>query len=416
MRVRTQCFLRAPIVKSERWEPIVLSNLRVVIVNNFSGPNAGRYGMRAIPLIKGLLNSGAKVAVVAAAGSGFAHAAIEAGAEVNAISMARFHSSRIVKEIKHTAWRMNANIVVGTGYFTNLLVRQAAPSSARIVNVVANLPSSTFEISGLHVEFSFKELIGQARRKRNDAYVAVSHAVAAGLAENGVDPHIIKVIPNGIDADAFVASAIDPTGSGAPKMPQDDTRLGGRPLVFAVARNLDHTKGVDILEESAVEVLRNWPADATVLAPNFRVAGTGMDKEFLNNYLRAEKIDDRFEIMGFAPQISPWYRESDIVVMPSRAEAVAVVALEAMVHGKPVIASDIGGIPEVVLDGKTGILVPSGDRKALASAITGLLLDPERAHALGEAGAKRVREHFSEQHMIDEYLDLFNKLVDAEEF
>ncbi|MCL2654204.1 MAG: glycosyltransferase family 4 protein [Coriobacteriia bacterium] len=386
-------------------------NLRVVIVNSFSGPNIGRYGTRAIPLVKGLLAAGAQVGVVAAAGSGFAHAAIEAGAKVDAVAMGAFHMGRLKRSIHHMAWRMNANLVVGTSFFSNMLVRRGAPDSAHVVNIVSRIPSSAFDFSGGKVSFSPKELIGQTKRKYNDVYVALSAAVSDALVENGVPAEEIVVIPNGIDADAFVDAAVNLTGSGAPKMPEDDARLAGRPLVFAVARNLVESKGVDILEEVAARILRDWPTDTTIAAPNFRVAGTGPDKEALNAWLRKEAIADHFEIMGFAPQISRWYRVSDVVAMPSRSEAVAVVALEAMAHGKPVVAFETGGIPEVVADGETGILVPPEDKEAFAAALKELLLDPERARKMGEAGAARAREQFSEKKMLESYIKLFNELI-----
>ncbi|MCL2491852.1 MAG: hypothetical protein FWE87_03790, partial [Coriobacteriia bacterium] len=102
--------------------PSQYEDLRVVIVNNFSGPSIGRYGLRALPLVKGLLDAGAQVAVVAAAGSGFAHAAIEAGADVTAISMSRFRAPQIISAIREAAEAIDANIISGTGYFTNRLV------------------------------------------------------------------------------------------------------------------------------------------------------------------------------------------------------------------------------------------------------------------------------------------------------
>ena len=386
-------------------------NLRIVIVNSFSGPNIGRYGTRAIPLIKGLIDAGAKVGVVAAAGSGVAHAALQAGADVDAVPMDRFHLNRAARQVRNTAWRMNANLVVGTNFFTNVLVRRAAPVTTRVVNVVSRIMEPPVEVSGARVRFSLKELIGRTKRKRNDVYVALSEAIADSLVENGVPREEIVVIPNGIDVDAFVDAAIHLTGSGAPKMPEDDPKLEGHPLVFAVARNLVESKGVDLLEDIAAKVISAWPADARIPMPNFRVAGTGEDKEALIARLCEKGIENRFEIMGFAPQISRWYRASDVVAMPSRAEAVAVVALEAMAHAKPVVAFSVGGIPEVVLDGETGILVPPGDIDAFAAALTGLLLDPARAQALGEAGAQRAREHFSERQMIARYVELFNNLI-----
>jgi glycosyltransferase involved in cell wall biosynthesis len=387
------------------------ANLRVVIVNNFSGPNVGRYGLRALPLVKGLIARGAKVAVVAAAGSGFAHEAINAGADVTAISMSRFRAPQIIRAIKDTAWRINANVISGTGYFTNLLVRQAAPVSAVVVNTAARLPNLPLDYAGGRVEVSFRELIDKTNRHRNDAYVAISRAVADALVEQGVSPKKITVIPNGIDADAFAQAATDYAGSGAPKFPTPD--LKDRPLVFCAARNMDSTKGVDVLADAAVEILRDWPQDSPIPAPNFRIAGAGPEKNVLCDFVRGAHIKDRFDIMGFAPMIAPWYKACDLAVMPSRSEAVAVAALEAAALSKPVVASRVGGIPEVVEDGVTGLLVEPDDPAALAAAIRALLLDPNRARAMGEAAGTRVRADFTEQEMVDGYVNLFTALTEG---
>ncbi|MBK5210889.1 MAG: glycosyltransferase family 4 protein [Coriobacteriia bacterium] len=390
------------------------SKLRVVIVNNFSGPSVGRYGLRALPLVKGLLASGARVAVVAAAGSGFAHAAIDAGADVTAISMSRFRAPAIVHAIKDAAWRINANVISGTGYFTNLLVRQAAPANVKVVNTAARMPNVPVEFFGGNVEVTFRDLIDTVKRDRSDAYVAISQAVADALVRHGVPKDIITVIPNGIDADAFKEASTDLTGDGAGKIPVSTVKEKRRPLIFCAARNMDSSKGIDVLAEAAAHMLHTWPSDAPVLKPHFFVAGSGPEKNVLRDYAKGEGIEHDFQIVGYAPLIAPWYAACDITVMSSRAEAAAVVALEAMSLDKPVIASNVGGIPEVVIDGETGILVEPDDSAALADAIRDLVTDPQRAHAMGEAGGKRVRELFTERQMVDSYIELFKKLTEGQ--
>lgn len=388
------------------------SNLRVVIVNNFSGPSVGRYGMRALPLLKGLIAAGAKVGVVAAAGSGFAHAAIEAGADVTAISMSRYRAPQIIQAIRDAAWRTNANVITGTGYFTNLLVRLAAPAHAAVVNTSARMPQMSADYWGGALESSIRELVDAVGRDRSDAYVAISGAVAEGLIEMGIPEKSVVVIPNGIDADAFEKASYDFAGDMAGKLPTLD--LTDRPLVFCAARNMDTTKGIDTLAEAAAILIEEWPADAPVPAPNFRVAGSGPEKALIRQFIAGEpELSERFQIVGYAPLIAPWYRACTVTVMPSRVEAAGVVALEAMSLSKPVVATRVGGIPEVVLDGETGILVDPDSPRALAEAIKTVLLDPELAQRLGEAGGRRVREHFTEKQMVDAYIELFTELTEG---
>lgn len=390
------------------------SNLRVVVVNNFSGPSVGRYGLRALPLIRGLIDRGARVAVVAAAGSGFAHAAIEAGAEVTAISMSRFRAPQIVQAIKDAAWRINANVISGTGYFTNLLVRQAAPATAKVVNTAARMPNIPLEYSGGSVEVSFRDLMDLVNRERSDAYVAISQAVADALIERGVPKNTVTVIPNGINADAFKEASIDLTGDGAGKIPRSTVQQKHRPLIFCAARNMDSSKGIDVLAEAAVTLLKNWPAEKNDVKPHFFIAGSGPEKNVLREFVVAEGIEKDFKIVGYAPLIAPWYAACDICVMPSRIEAAAVVALEAMSLYKPVVASNVGGIPEVVIDGETGILVEPENPVALADALKKLIDNPDLAHSMGQAGGARVREFFTEEDMVDAYIELFTRLTEGQ--
>lgn len=259
---------------------------------------------------------------------------------------------------------------------------------------------------------SFRDLVDMVRRERSDAYVAISQAVADALVERGVPEDIITVIPNGIDADAFAEAAVEFYGDGAAKMPTAD--LKERPLVFCAARNMDQSKGIDVFAEAASLMLKDWPAEANIPAPNFRVAGSGPEKMVLEDFAKGEGIDDPFKVIGYAPLIAPWYKACDISVMPSRAEAAAVVALEAMSLGKPVVATRVGGIPEVVIDGETGILVDPDDPHELATAIRSLLLDPALAKRMGAAGALRVRNHFTEDHMVKAYIELFVRLTEGE--
>jgi len=383
--------------------PTDSSNLRVVIVNNFSGPSIGRYGLRALPLVKGLLATGARVAVVAAAGSGFAHAAIETGAEVTSISMSRFRAPQIIGAIREAAEAIDANIISGTGYFTNRLVRQAAPEGAKVINTAARISDSM-------LESSVKGLVDIVVRDTSDAYVAISNQVADSLVAAGVDPDKITVIPNGIDADAFAAAAVEYYGDGAGKMPTRD--LANRPMVFCAARNMDASKGIDVLVDAAVLILQRHPDTPTYRRPNFCIAGSGPEKPIIADFVHAESLTGRIRLIGYAPLIAPWYKACDITVMPSREEAAAVVALEAMALGKPVIASNLPSIAEVVVDGVTGILIDPDNPELLAKTIMDLLADPQRMEAMGDAGAARVREHFTEQQMIQSYITLFESLID----
>jgi glycosyltransferase involved in cell wall biosynthesis len=104
---------------------------------------------------------------------------------------------------------------------------------------------------------------------------------------------------------------------------------------------------------------------------------------------------------------------AEVVVVPSFGEGFGMVALEAMERGRPVIASAVGGLPEIVDDGRTGVLVPPRDVEALAAAIRGLAGDPERAAAFGAAGRARALSDFSQERCTDRTAELYRAALAA---
>jgi glycosyltransferase involved in cell wall biosynthesis len=103
--------------------------------------------------------------------------------------------------------------------------------------------------------------------------------------------------------------------------------------------------------------------------------------------------------------------KADIFVTPSVSEGLGVAVLEAMAMGRPVVATATGGLPEAVLDGETGLLVPPGEPAALAEALVSLLRDPTRARRMGEAGRERALAHFDSRRIVPRILALYEALV-----
>jgi glycosyltransferase involved in cell wall biosynthesis len=114
--------------------------------------------------------------------------------------------------------------------------------------------------------------------------------------------------------------------------------------------------------------------------------------------------------VGFQKNIPEWLAMADISVLPSFFEGLPLTAIESSAAGRPVIGTAVDGTPEVVLDGRTGILVPPGDAGALARAIRELSCDPALRHAMGEAGSQWVFQHFSEDRFIRQSEDLYLQL------
>ncbi len=138
------------------------------------------------------------------------------------------------------------------------------------------------------------------------------------------------------------------------------------------------------------------------------IAGVGGYEQAFREQLQGAP---RLHWLGHRRDVPSVMKALDLVVMPSWEEPFGIVALEAMAAERPVIATRAGGLPEVVLDGTTGYLIPPRDTRALAAAITRLAGDPETRVRMGRAGARRVREHFTEDAMVDAYEELLGEQI-----
>jgi glycosyltransferase involved in cell wall biosynthesis len=167
-------------------------------------------------------------------------------------------------------------------------------------------------------------------------------------------------------------------------------------VLLSVSR-LSRQKGVDV----AVRALPSLPGD-TVLV----VLGEGPDRPLLEGLARELGVERRVFLLGRVPDVAAWLERATLYVHPARWEGFGLGVLEAMLAGLPVVASEVSSLPELVVDGETGRLVPPGDHAALAHAIGRALGEPE----LGAAGRERARREFSVARMADRTAALYRRL------
>lgn len=221
------------------------------------------------------------------------------------------------------------------------------------------------------------------RIERADAVVCISRAVAAQFR----DP---TVIHDGL------ARAPEPAGRAAARaelgVPQDA-------FVVALIGRVSDWKG----QRELADAIAGTDFVALVAGDPFP------GNEWVERELRrAEGV----RLLGFREDVGTVLGAADAVVVPStRPEPLGLVALEAAAAGLPVVASAHGGLAEVVRDGETGLLVPPGDRAALAAALKRLAGDPELGSRLGEAAARDVQQRFSHERMLREIQDLYERLL-----
>jgi glycosyltransferase involved in cell wall biosynthesis len=172
-------------------------------------------------------------------------------------------------------------------------------------------------------------------------------------------------------------------------------------LMMAVGR-LTAVKNYPLLLRASAEVFRAFPG--AVLT----VVGEGEAQASLASLARDLRIADRVRFTGFRKDVSDLLHASDLFVHASLMEGCPNVVLEAMAMGKPVVATEVGGVPELVRHGETGLLVPTGNEAALARALEGMLEAPGMRRRMGEAGRSRARQVFDRQTQVvrlESYLD-----------
>lgn len=331
-----------------------LAGVPVVIVNNFPGPGMGGAEVQLLPIVEAFVREGAGVTVVAEPGSGFAEQAVRRGARAVAVRMSPARAAVAVRTIRAAARGAAPErraVILGTGYYTNLLVRVAGTGTgAAVANLVAVVPGASLLDGGSRAGAAARRLADRASRRSVDRHIAVSEAVRHGLIARGAHADRIEVVLNGVDADALRRDAERPV----PELPD----VSG-PLVVCVAR-LEPVKGVEHLVRAAALL----GADVTVA-----IAGTGSQESRLREIAAAQLGGARVLFLGHIGSAAALMARADVVAVPSLSEAFGLVAAEALALGRPVVASDVGGLPEVVGRSPRGTLVPAADPGALAEGI-----------------------------------------------
>jgi len=251
----------------------------------------------------------------------------------------------------------------------------------------------------------------RAHRRRSDRFldaacailpthaVAVSEAVKRDCIDRlNMDQDRIAVIHTGIDPPA----AVDPSRVAALKA---EWGIGSdEALVVTVAR-LSYEKGVDTLIDAAAVLHKTHPQARVV------VVGSGPDGGALESRVRHLGLDGVVRFAGFHDDVWPALEAADVVCLPSKSEGMPNVLLEAMSVGCPVVATAVGGMPEVITSGKNGLLVEPEAAQHLAEAICRLLDDHATARKLGEAAKRTVDQHFLARDVVARYGELYEGLL-----
>jgi len=206
------------------------------------------------------------------------------------------------------------------------------------------------------------------------------------------------VIPDGIDIELFTVKM---------DLAKTKSELGIRPdsLIVGLVAKLWDGKGHHTLIKAMPKIIEEVPQ------VKFIFAGDGYLRRDLENLVASLCLKDYTIFTGFRKDIPELTAIFDVAVLPSFFEGLGRSLLEAMVLGKPIVATDVGGIPEVVRHNKNGFLVSPGDSGALAEAIIKLLRDKELSRKMGEEGRRHINERFSAKKMVDDIEGVYQEML-----
>lgn len=294
---------------------------------------------------------------------------------------------RTIGAIRNLILRREIDVVHSHGYKANIYGYLAARGTvARLVATCHGWPGKT-------VALRFYASLDRFFLRRFARIGAVSGPVKDSLRRSGVPSKRVKLVANGIDAESF--------SKGQPVL-RPLPQLKDKQVIGFVGR-LAREKGLVHLMRAAQSIVRENPNVAFVLAGDgpFRKELLGMVKEL--------DIKNHVLLLGTRSDVADVYASMDVFVLPSLNEGMPMAVLEAMAAGKPVVATTVGEIPELVQDGETGLLVRPADPSQLAAALTRLLTSPGLCKEMGRRGFDRVSAYFSAQAMVETYLQMYRE-------
>jgi glycosyltransferase involved in cell wall biosynthesis len=297
--------------------------------------------------------------------------------------------ARVIVRLWRFIKREQPDVIQAFLFWANIAARLAG-HFAKTIGVVSSYHDEVVPEGWLN------RTIDRLTMKWTKYIVCCSEAVRRSVRRRiGGEKEQFIVIPFGVETNRFGNVVFLP-----------DAALGlqeGLPVIGTVCRLVEPKKGLRFLLEAMAHLERESGKPVCQLL----IVGEGPAERALRSLSEQLGIASRVIFSGMRRDIPQLLSLMEIFVLPSLYEGFGIAILEAMAAGKPVVASTVGGIPEFVVPGESGLLVPPGDSVALAAAIRQLLAQPEQAKAMGGRGQEHVRKHYSMESVVRQHEQLY---------
>lgn len=274
------------------------------------------------------------------------------------------------------------------------IVHINSPRAILSGSIMSKLCAVPLRICSRRVNFPLKSWLSSLKYNwTGTKVVAVSKSISRTLIDSGVRPELVDVIYEGVDL-----KRID-------NQPVPDFPCTKNGLIVGTVAHMSPEKGHHFLLEAAQTLIKEFPETLFVFV------GTGFLMSELKNKARQLEIENNVFFTGFRSDSDAFTKNFDLFCLPSLSEGLSSAVLVAMANRLPVVATRVGGNPELVIDGKTGILVPPKESQRLAEALGQVLRYQELRETLGRNGRQRVQESFTLLQKLDATEEIYRKLL-----
>ncbi len=303
------------------------------------------------------------------------------------------HYFAVGRELRKRFEDDGIDLVCCHGYKPNLLGRPAARRiGIPVVSVSRGWTAATWKVR-------LYEMADRFALRFMDRVVCVSEGQAAKVRRAGVPEELVRVIRNAILTDRFGEPDVPGRAFLQSFFPEP------RRLLVGAAGRLSPEKGYRHLVDAAAVIARQHPD------VGFLLFGDGPLREALTTQIAQLGLRKNFILAGFRPDLDRWLPNFDVFALPSYTEGLPNVVLESFAARVPVVATAVGGTPEVIEDGHNGFLVPPGEAQPLADRLGELLGNERRRETMGMSGYYRVRDHFTFEAQARLYAQLFREIL-----
>jgi glycosyltransferase involved in cell wall biosynthesis len=315
------------------------------------------------------------------------------GVPTHVVDLAALVSPRAATRLARALRRLAPDLVQSHGARSNFYTRLAArPAGVRAVVSTVHNAVADFPVSALRR--AVYRAMDQLTLPLTSRVLCVAGAHAGDYGGRAV------VIRNGIDLDDFDPATTGPAASAL----RLSLAPGGRPLVGFVGRLVPEKAPLAFV--SLVDRIRRERGDVHGV-----IVGDGPLRAEVERALHAHGLGESCRLLGARGDVAALVAALDVFVLTSRSEGLPFVLLEAMALERPVVATAVNGVPEIIEDGVTGLMVERDDGEALARAVLRLLADADTARAMGRAGRRRVQACFTASRMVAQTEALYRDLL-----